>query len=95
VREVIVDIEGHVSRLTEKLEDFSLAAADLGQTADEDISQKVFIVHGQDPLAKTELSNLTLQLGLIPIILHEQPNSGRTLIEKLEHNSSVGLPLFS
>jgi len=47
---------------------------------------KCFIVHGHDDKAKLELKNyLQNSLGFDePIILHEQPNLGRTIIEKLE-----------
>jgi CheY-like chemotaxis protein len=46
----------------------------------------VFIVHGHDDKAKLELKNyLQNTIGLPePIILHEQPNMGRTIIEKFE-----------
>ena len=30
------------------------------------------------------------RLGLTPIILHEQPNQGRTIIEKFEQHAQVG-----
>lgn len=45
-----------------------------------------FIVHGHDDLTKLELKNyLQNVLGLPePIILHEKPNRGRTIIEKFE-----------
>ena len=45
-----------------------------------------FIVHGQNEATKYQLKNYlqnTLQLPE-PIILHEQPNIGRTIIEKFE-----------
>lgn len=48
-----------------------------------------FIVHGHDEIAKLSLKNY-LQNTLYfaePIILHEQPNIGRTLIEKFEETS--------
>lgn len=48
-----------------------------------------FIVHGHDETAKLSLKNYlqnTLHLPE-PIILHEQPNLGRTLIEKFEETS--------
>jgi CheY-like chemotaxis protein len=50
------------------------------------IPQRPFIVHGHDETAKLALKNF-LQNSLHlpePIILHEQPNLGRTLIEKFE-----------
>jgi CheY-like chemotaxis protein len=45
-----------------------------------------FIIHGHDTAEKLSLKNfLQNTLGLPePIILHEQPNLGRTIIEKLE-----------
>jgi predicted nucleotide-binding protein len=50
---------------------------------------KIFIVHGHDDVAKLSLKNYlqnTLNLGE-PIILHEQPNLGRTIIEKFEEEA--------
>src|SRR5262245_61430764 len=43
---------------------------------------KVFIVHGHDELMKTAVARFIERLGLKSIVLHEQPNSGRTIIEK-------------
>jgi predicted nucleotide-binding protein len=51
---------------------------------------KVFIVHGHDDLAKQEVARMLEKLELRPIILHEQPNGGRTIIEKFEANTDVG-----
>jgi predicted nucleotide-binding protein len=50
---------------------------------------QVFIVHGHDDNTKLELARIIdKELRLESIILHEQPNGGRTLIEKLERYSS-------
>jgi predicted nucleotide-binding protein len=49
---------------------------------------RVFIVHGHDELMKTEVARMIEQWGMQAIILHEQPNKGKTVIEKLEHNSA-------
>jgi predicted nucleotide-binding protein len=51
---------------------------------------EVFIVHGHDDLAKTQTARFIEKLGLKPIILHEQVNSGKTIIEKIEEYSNVG-----
>lgn len=51
-------------------------------------SNKVFIVHGHDDLAKKQLADILTELGFTPIILHEQPNRGRTIIEKFEQETS-------
>jgi CheY-like chemotaxis protein len=50
-----------------------------------------FIVHGHDDRAKLEVKNyLQNTLGLPePIILHEQPNIGRTIMEKFENYSAT------
>jgi predicted nucleotide-binding protein len=47
-------------------------------------SNNVFIVHGHDEQAKESSARFIEKLGLNAIILHEQPNEGQTIIEKLE-----------
>lgn len=54
------------------------------------LSKKIFIVHGHDDQATSELALLLSRLELEPIILHEQPSEGMTVIEKLEKYSDVG-----
>ena len=51
--------------------------------------RNVFIAHGTDHTSLRELKNLLETFGFNPIILHEQPNKGMTLIEKLEKYSDV------
>lgn len=53
------------------------------------LSNKIFIVHGHDEGAREAVARFLLQLGLEPIILHEQANRGRTVIEKVEANGDV------
>ena len=51
----------------------------------------VFIVHGHDEVAKSNVARFIEKLDLKAIILHEQPNKGQTIIEKFEANAaSVG-----
>lgn len=50
----------------------------------------VFIVHGHDEAAKQTVARFIEKLKLRPIILHEQPNEGRTVIEKFEDHTNVG-----
>ena len=52
-------------------------------------SPKVFVVHGHNEAAKQDTVTFLKSLGLTVIILHEQPNKGRTVIEKFEQNSDV------
>jgi predicted nucleotide-binding protein len=51
-------------------------------------SNRIFIVHGHDAAPKEELARMLENLGLSPIILHEQPEKGRVIIEKLEQHTS-------
>lgn len=48
------------------------------------MGNNVFIVHGHDHGAKETIAREVEKLGLKAVILHEQPNRGRTIIEKLE-----------
>ena len=54
---------------------------------------KVFIVHGHDELAKTEVARFVEKLGFEAIILSEQPNEGKTIIEKIEDYADVGFAI--
>jgi predicted nucleotide-binding protein len=42
------------------------------------------VVHGRDDGLKTQLARLLERLSLEPVILSEQPDSGRTIFEKLQ-----------
>lgn len=53
-------------------------------------TRKVFIVHGRDDALKNSVARFLRRLGLEPVILHEQPNRGRTIIEKFIDHSDVG-----
>jgi len=50
--------------------------------------KKIFIVHGRHEQSRNELENiLRNKLNLDPIILMDQTNEGKTVIEKFENNS--------
>ncbi|TIO06908.1 MAG: hypothetical protein E5X88_21065 [Mesorhizobium sp.] len=51
-------------------------------------SNKVFIVHGHDDGARHGLARFLERLGLVPVVLQEEPNQGRTIIEKYEQIAS-------
>ena len=53
-------------------------------------NNKVFVVHGHEEAPPTAVARFLSQLGLDPVILHEQATGGRTLIEKLEYYGDVG-----
>jgi predicted nucleotide-binding protein/nucleoside 2-deoxyribosyltransferase len=51
-------------------------------------SRDIFIVHGHDGELKNELARFLEKLNFNPIILHEQPDKGLTIIQKLQFESS-------
>lgn len=53
-------------------------------------SRKVFIVHGHDEETKQSVARFIEKLDLEAVILHEQPNKGRTIINKFEDYAKVG-----
>lgn len=52
------------------------------------LSKKIFVVHGRNNELKETTARFLEKLGLIPVILHEQANQGKT-IEKFEDYSDV------
>lgn len=59
-------------------------------TQDNSISKsKVFVVHGHDEALKQEVARIVEKQGLEAIILSEQANQGKTIIEKFEENAGV------
>jgi predicted nucleotide-binding protein len=54
------------------------------------VSNRVFVVHGHDNEMKQAVARTVERLGLEAVILHERPNRGQTLIEKIERFSDVG-----
>ena len=55
--------------------------------------RNVFIIHGRDEGTKEAVARFIKQLGLNPIILHEQPNQGQTIIEKFERHAEVAFAI--
>jgi hypothetical protein len=85
---------GHIEGLIAKDEGLptpeGLGAPSRGDAALEAIvadTGEVFVVHGHDGEAKESVARFLEKLGLVPIILHEQPSQGRTVIEKFEISS--------
>ncbi len=63
-------------------------ASNLDRTSSS-LPNKVFLVHGQNENIKHTVARVLGKLGLDVIILHEQPNKGRTIIKKFEDESDV------
>lgn len=52
-------------------------------------NNRVFIVHGHDEGAKQTVARFLEQCGFVVVILHEQADGGRTIIEKIEQYADV------
>lgn len=58
-------------------------------SADTTPTRRVFVVHGHDGEAREIVASFLRKLDFEPIILHEQANQGRTVIEKVEAHGGV------
>ena len=55
---------------------------------------RVFVVHGHDEAMKQSVCRALERLRLHPVVLHEQPNKGRTIIEKFTDHANVGFAVI-
>jgi predicted nucleotide-binding protein len=80
-----------------ELKPHEVSQQDKSMTFMKNISNQVFVVHGHDDKMKTTVARVLEKLGLDPIILHEQPDKGRTVIEKFIGHAEVpfAIVLFS
>jgi len=56
-------------------------------------NRKVFIVHGHNSAVREAVARFVERLGFEAVILSEQANQGRTIIEKFEAHSDVGFAI--
>jgi len=90
IPKAITMLEGLIRQLEEKRLDLDIGQPVPNLTPEVNNNQRVFIVHGRDESFREKVARFVQRIGLDPIILHEQPNSGQTIIEKFERNSDVG-----
>ena len=57
------------------------------------MNNRVFIVHGHDNYAKEVVARFIEKMGFEAVILHEQADEGRTIIEKIEWYSDVSFAI--
>ena len=99
IADVYKDIDKKIHRLDsiiERLELIPLSVAVQTPVPTQESSsaqlrnKKVFVVHGRDEIAKTNLEVFLREVGLEPVVLHRQADEGMTIIEKFEKHSDVG-----
>jgi hypothetical protein len=98
LRDKISNKIDNIERLIEKAE---LMKSDVGEATLKPAKQinfkdndNVFIVHGHSIEVQQLVARVIEKLGLNAIILQEQPNEGKTVIEKFEGNSNVGFAII-
>lgn len=83
-----VKVKELLESLNEQLQDYDFSCVAENRNRDTVVGNQVFIVHGHDNEAKITVARTIEQLGMEAIILHEQPDEGKTIIEKLESFTS-------
>ena len=78
--------QGYIEELKEESEETQVTAH--AEKIEEFL--KIFIVHGHDGELKQSVARVIEKQGIEAIILSEQANKGRTIIEKFEDYSDVG-----
>ncbi len=84
-------LEEAIKSLEEQIEEVGSSVAEVTVVGPPLVdSRKVFLVHGHDVGSRETVARFLERAGFDPIILHEQANKGRTVIEKFEANAEVG-----
>lgn len=73
-----------IKTLKEDIEEAEVDPTPPARAVGQKRSNKVFVVHGHDDAAKEGLARFLEKIELEAVILHEQPDQGRTIIEKFE-----------
>ena len=93
-KKIISNIHGMVAQLiipfARDYKDYILQKGTLEMELKIPLSNKIFIVHGHDNGAKSEVARFLEKIGFEAIILHEQANQGKTIIEKIDVYGNVG-----
>lgn len=87
--------EAILQSMVDEIEEYWEEDDHTGATEHEDqatlvtMTNNVFVVHGHDHGTKETIARFLESIDLSPIILHEQPDQGRTIIEKFEEYAQV------
>ena len=84
---MISEIEEYWEEDGESSKNFNFPAKAMKNT------KKVFVIHGHDKSAREMVARFLEKLQLEPVILHEQPNKGCTIVEKFIDYADVGFAI--
>jgi predicted nucleotide-binding protein len=97
LQEFIEDVKNNTNNLRQLVAKSALIKAEINEPVLTkplaEVGNKVFIVHGHNNEIKVNVARTIEKLGLEAIILHEQANSGKTIIEKFEEHSEVAFAI--
>jgi predicted nucleotide-binding protein len=97
LQEFIEDVKNKVNNLKQLVSKLSLIKSEINEPKLSKVgvvdNNKIFIVHGHNNEVKVNVARIIEKLGLEAIILHEQANSGKTIIEKFEEHSEVSFAI--
>ena len=82
-------LKSMIGEIEEYWPDDEPASVGAATAREQQTTNEVFVVHGTDDGAKETVARFLTKLGLEPVVLHEQPNQGRTIIEKFEEYAQV------
>jgi hypothetical protein len=80
-------LESRINDLRERVEQENPRSTASSSTTHSD-SRRIFVVHGHDHGSKETIARFLGKLGLEPVILHEQADRGKTVIEKFEAHAA-------
>ncbi len=75
-------------------DDLVPSPTDESDIPEQEITKRVFVVHGRDEGTKNMVARFLESLDLEPVILQEQPNEGRTIIEKFEEYAQASFAVI-
>lgn len=92
-KDITDELQTRIQALIDSQKNLQLKEQALQENENKIDMNKIFIVHGRDDSAKTEVARFVEKLGYSAIILHEQVNAGKTIIEKIDEHTNVGFGL--
>jgi len=100
LKEFIDDVKNKVNSVRQLVAKLPLIKTEMHEVKQKTVdnydqvsNNNIFIVHGHNNEVKINVARTLEKLGLNPIILHEQSNAGKTVIEKFEEHSNVSFAI--
>lgn len=94
----LITAQAVLCSMVEEAEDFYLKDSEVSSSIGSNkvklqTNNKIFVIHGHDSGTKEAVARFLSQIGLEPIVLHEQVSRNQTVIEKFEGYTNVSCAL--